>query len=399
MFPKVLVTVPLILLCVAGCRSSRSEASTREVAHEIASPAPAHSFSPRVAAVRDGGVLLTWLEPVNDTLASLRFSAWQNGKWSSPATIVEGQPFSRHPSVAPGVIALSGSNLIAYWSQKPRGEKGPSEEVDVYFSVSTDRGLHWTAPTLANHPGTGQESSYPSAAPIDSNHAALIWLDGGNWAKDKRVTLQSRDVASDGSATAATILDADTCTCCPTALAQTKSGLVAAYRGHTPENIRDISLLRNVSGNWSAPQVPYADHWHFAGCPVNGPQLDVDGSTIALIWFTAPQEKGQVKLAFSQDGGVNFGPPLVVAENNVTGRSQIVLLPNRSALAFWLDSASGTTRLTSRRVRDYEKLDTPFEVTHGPGLGYPHAVRAGNDVFVTWAEESPVSGIHIAIVK
>jgi hypothetical protein len=70
----------------------------------------------------------------------------------------------------------------------------------------------------------------------------------------------------------------------------TDTGLVAAYRGHTAENVRDIALLQNVQDRWSEPYIPHADHWHFAGCPVNGPYLDVNGSTVAIVWFSAPDE-------------------------------------------------------------------------------------------------------------
>lgn len=146
----------------------------------------------------------------------------------------------------------------------------------MYFSASSDRGAHWTSPALANRAGTGEESSYPSAAALDASHAALIWLDGSFWKQERRVTLMSRTVQSDGSATEATIIDRDTCTCCPTSLAQTNVGLLAAYRGHTPQNIRDISLLQNVQGRWSQPRTAHADNWHFQGCPVNGPHLDAD---------------------------------------------------------------------------------------------------------------------------
>jgi hypothetical protein len=395
---RLLAGVPLLLVCAAGCGSTHSQASTREQFREVASPSPPRSLSPRVTAMPDGGLLLSWLEPTNDRLAALRFSLWRDGAWSATATIAEGQPFSRHQSESPGVIALSKTNLIAYWSQKPPLEKVPTQEVDVYFSVSTDRGLHWTTPTLANLPGTGEESSYPSAAPMDATHAELIWLDGTNEKKQQRVTLMSKVVRSNGSATEAAVIDADTCTCCPTSLVQMSSGLVAAYRGHTPENIRDISLLQNVQGRWSQPHIPHADNWHIAGCPVNGPQLDAAGSTIALIWFSAPQDQPEVKLAFSDDGGAKFTPPLRVDEGNATGRAQIVLLPQHAALAFWLENKSGTTRLLGRRVRDKSNLDAPFEVAHGQGLGFPHAVRAGKEVFVTWAEEKPTSQVHVAIL-
>ncbi len=234
---------------IAGCHSNRAESLTSRSLREIKSPAASGTFSPNVTSRSDGSVILSWLEPQGDTVAALRFSVWRDGAWSSPITILAGQPFSRHPSESPGVVALSEKSLTAYWSQQPPNVKTPTQEVDVYFSASTDRGVHWTSPTIANRPGTGEENSYPSAAPLDDKRAALIWLDGANWTKQKRVALMSRTVHSDGSVTEATVIDPDTCTCCPTSLARTGSGLVAAYRGHTPEDIRDISLLRNVDGS------------------------------------------------------------------------------------------------------------------------------------------------------
>jgi hypothetical protein len=382
----------------SGCHANRAESATSTNLREIASPAATGSFSPRVTSRSDGSVILSWLEPHGDTAADLRFSVWRNEGWSEPATITAAQPFSRHPSEAPGVIALSKTNLIAYWSQKPPNEKIPTQEVDVYFAVSTDQGVRWTAPTLVNLAGTGEESSYPSAAAVDAKHAALIWLDGTNWKKEKRVTLMSRFVQSDGTMTEATVIDPDTCTCCPTSMAQTGSGLLAAYRGHTPENIRDISLLQNLQGSWSQPRIVHADNWHFAGCPVNGPHLDVDGATTALIWFSAPRDEPAVKVAFSDNGNSKFGVPVRIDEGNVIGRAQVVLLPGRTALAFWVEKKSGTTRLLGRRVHEGGTLEPAFEVARGAGLGYPHTVRSAKGAAVTWADEG-TKKIHFATIE
>jgi hypothetical protein len=381
---------------VAGCYSNGTESVTSRSLREIKSPAASGSFSPRVTSRSDGSVMLSWLEPQGDSAAALRFSVWQNGAWSEPTTIVA-QPFSRHPSESPGVMALSDRNLIAYWSQKPPNEKTPTQEVDVYFSVSTDRGVHWTSPTLANRPGTGEESSYPSAAPLDDKRAALIWLDGTNWTKQKRVTLMSRTVQSDGSATEATVIDPDTCTCCPTSVVRTAAGLVAAYRGHTSENIRDISLLQNVDDRWSQPGVLHRDHWHFAGCPVNGPQLDATHKRAIIIWFTAAHDQPTVNLAFSDDGGANFSSPIRVDEGNALGRAQAVLLPGHSAAAFWLERVSGTTRLLMRTVHDNGMMEKSIEVSRGFDLGYPHAARSAGAILITWAEGDPVRRVHVAL--
>jgi len=392
------VFASVLLSCFnSGCNSNRAESLTRRGLREIASPMASGSFSPRVTSGPDGSVILSWLEPQGDTAAVLRFSVWRNEAWSDPRTIAATQPFSRHPSESPGVIALSDKNLIAYWSQKPPNEKRTTEEVDVYFAVSTDRGEHWTAPTLANVAGTGEESSYPSAAAMDATHAELIWLDGTHWKKEKRVTLMARVLQSDGLATAASVIDSDTCTCCPTSLVHSGSGLIAAYRGHTPENIRDISLLRNDQGRWSPPHVAHADNWHFAGCPVNGPHLDADQKRTVIAWFTGAQDQPMVKLAFSNDGGTSFANPIRVDEGNAIGRVQVVLIPGHSAVAFWLEHLSGTTRLLARAVHDDGVMETPVEVSRGTDLSYPHAASATDGILIAWSEGSPVRRVHVGL--
>lgn len=367
----------------SSCPFIPSHASTTANVREITFPVPTQAFSPRVTATRDGRVLLTWLEAMDGRLSALRSAFLRNGARTPRVTIVNSQPFSRHPSESTNVVALSERNLIAYWSQKPPNDKSLEREVDVYFSVSTNGGLSWGTPQLVNEPGTGEENSYRSAAAGDGNHAELIWLDGTNWKKQNRVRLMSRTVQPDGSATKGTVLDEDTCTCCPTSLALTEKGLIAAYRGHTPEDIRAIEVARNVGGQWLQPRMPHADQWHFAGCPVNGPHLDTAGSRVALSWFSPSEDQPKVRLAFSEDGGLSFASALRVDEGSAIGRAQMVLLPGHSALAFWLESKSGTTRLVGRRIRDEERLDAVFEVAHGAGLGL---------------SALPVSRVHVAIL-
>ena len=113
---RIAAVVLPILCCIAGCRSRGSQAATSPSLRQVAPPARSGSMSPRVTAIREGSALLTWLEPTNDRLSTLRGSFCRDGTWSPPATIVAGQPISRHPSESPGVIALSETNLIAYWS-------------------------------------------------------------------------------------------------------------------------------------------------------------------------------------------------------------------------------------------------------------------------------------------
>jgi len=395
--------VPSSILGLAGCNSKSGSRITAGGWREIAAPAPRGSMTPRVTAMVDGSVILSWLEPNDDGTAAFRFSLRRNGTWSQPVTIAVGLLFSRDRASAPGVIALSSRNLIAYWSQKPASKEPSGNAIELYMAASTDDGRHWSSPTLVNRSAAqpGEDNGYASAAALNDSVAALIWLDGRNWEKDKRVQLMSRTVRADGTMSELGLLDHDTCTCCSTALVRTGSGLLAAYRGHTPENIRDISLIQNRAGAWSQPRIAHPDHWHIEACPVNGPHLDTDGTRTALIWFSAPQDQPAVKLAFSEDGGATFAPPLRIDTGNALGRAQVKLPPNQSAIAFWLENESGTARLLARHILNDALRDEPFELSRGGNIGYPHVARATEGILLTWAEKDKesVSRVRVGLLK
>jgi hypothetical protein len=383
---------------VAGCKKRAMGAHSWR---ELEVPVPAGSVSPRVAALPDSSAILSWLEPGAGRTAAFRFSTWRDARWSEPQTIASGQVFSRDQAAAPGVIGLSPQNLMAYWSQKPSGDETATNEISLFMAASKNGGAHWTPPMLVNRAAAqpGEDNAYASAAALDEQRAMFVWLDGRNWAKDKRVQLMTRTAAADGAMSEAVLLDADACTCCSTSTVQTSFGLLASYRGHTPENIRDISLVRGVSGGWSQPQIAYADLWHIEACPVNGPHVAVDAERTALIWFTAPQDQPAVKVAFSQNGGADFSPPVRVDTGNAIGRAQIVLLPENSGAAFWLEREAGAAKLMAVNVGDRNTLGAPFELLRGANLGFPHAARANGGIIVAWAERNPTSQVHAGFLQ
>lgn len=104
---------------------------------------------------------------------------------------------------------------------------------------------------------------------------------------------------------------------------------------------------------------------------------------MALIWFSPSEDQPKVRLAFSEDGGLSFASALRVDEGSAIGRAQMVLLPGHSALAFWLESKSGTTRLVGRRIRDEEGWMQFFKLL----TAQDSALSA-----------LPVSRVHVAIL-
>lgn len=382
-----------------GCGSRKSLEAGKW--RQISSPAQSGSISPRVTAQPDRSVVLSWLEPQEDRKAAMRLSRWREGRWSEPVAIASSLAFSRDQASAPGVTGLSPTTMMAYWSERVASEPQAANEIALYTAVSTDGGSHWMPPMLVNRAGAqpGEDNAYASAVGLDDQHTQFVWLDGREWEKAKRVQLMERVVGVDGKMSDARLLDPDTCTCCSTAIAKTPKGLLAAYRGHNKENIRDISLVRSAGEGWSQPRIPHPDHWHIEACPVNGPHLDVNGGRTALIWFTAPEDQPAVKVTFSNDDGAEFAGALRLDTGTAIGRAQIAVLSDGSAIGFWLENEAGGTRFVVRRVRDNGNMGAQVELAKGTNFGYPHIARTEGGVLAVWSERNPVSEIRVGVLQ
>jgi hypothetical protein len=385
---------------IAGCKSSAKSAAGFAWT-PLVSPAPSGSIAPRVTSLPGDAAVLTWLEPHQDRSSTLAFSVWRGTSWSTPSTIATGQPFSRDQAAAPGIIGLSARTWITYWSQRASTDQDSGNEIALYMAVSSDSGANWTSPVLVNRAAAqpGEDNAYASGVALNEKQAQMVWLDGSNWKTQQRVQLMTRIVTADGQVLESSVLDDDTCTCCSTSIMETSQGLLAAYRGHTPQDIRDISVVRTVAGGWSRPAVPNPDHWHIQACPVNGPHLAAQGERIAMVWFSAPQDQASVQIAFSRNAGADFGPAYRLASGQVVGRAQAVLLEDASALAFWLQNEGGAARLLAQRVTETGSMDVPQELARGLNFGFPHVARTGRGILVTWPERNPTSQVHTGILR
>src|SRR6185503_19351813 len=144
--------------------------------------------------------------------------------------------------------------------------------------------------------------------------------------------------------------DPRVCECCQTATAATSEGIVVAYRDRSPDEIRDIYVVRSQGDGWGQPSLVHRDGWKINGCPVNGPAISAQGLDVAVAWFTVQDEAGRALVAFSQDGGRSFGSPIRLDEAASAGRVQVVLLEDRSAAVTWIESGSEAQSFVARRV-------------------------------------------------
>lgn len=379
---------------VAYARSTSAITGTVAPAvSDITTPVGPDAGMYALAANAAGRAYLSWLEPSGDGLA-LRFSALADGRWSAPRTVVAGRHLFSNWADHPGVAVHDDGTLTAQWPVvNPGPQPAGSYANSMRIALSKDDGRTWTEVFADGLDNTLSYSGFVSLLPTPSGWRAVYLTPPRPLATDPHdhgMTLSHVTLGPDGHREAHGVVDGDTCSCCPTAVALTDAGPIAAYRDHEPGEIRDIAVVRFVDGRWSAPAVAHRDGWKINGCPTNGPALAANGRRVALAWFTAANDVARVRLSFSDDGGASFGRVVEVDGTQSIGRPAVALLPDGSAAVAWLatlGTGDGAGELRVRRAfRDGTLGPIVVAGAASPGRlsGMPQIVRVGDAVLVAW---------------
>lgn len=370
-------------------------------AESIESPAGPASGEPFLAHAADG-VLLSWLEAAGEDAVELRFARFAGDAWSSPHTIVRGSDFFVNWADFPSIIELPDGRLAAHWLQR----EGPGTYAyGVRIAFSADGGGTWSEPVTPHTDGTLTEHGFVTLYPAGDELGA-VWLDGRNMGEGAGhaggdMTLRSAVIHPDGTLSDEAELDARTCECCQTDVALTSNGPVAVYRDRSPAEIRDIAIVRQLEGAWSEPSRVHADEWNIAGCPVNGPSVAADGARVVVAWFTAPGDEPRVNVAFSEDAGATFGPPVRIDDGLPAGRVDVMLLDRDVALVSWLERTEEGAVVRARRVGAGGRLGPAIDVAASSGeraSGFPRMVRLGQDVVFAWTDPAQPGRVRVAVV-
>ena len=264
-----------LLLFVLVCFLRAGSPPDAPVATVFSNPAMPGSISP-AATTMPNGFLLSWYELWGKRGYALRYASWENAAWSPVRTVVVRDRLMHHPAKLPEVLRLPGGSLIAHWLELTGA--GPWAD-SLYFSRSTDDGRNWSQPEIVHGDQSPCGHGLASIAVSGPHNASVFWL---NDSPGGSTQLKTADIHSNGQLGGEQVLDSDTCSCCPTTVVKTAKGLLAAYRGRTPGEIRDISLVDNYAGRWSAPRLLHRDHWRITACPVNGASLSAHGRNVVI---------------------------------------------------------------------------------------------------------------------
>lgn len=406
---SLLFVATFIFGCSRSTPISSSQNGTKDsplVIRPSDSPIAGDSREPELNATQDGRIILSWVERIGDKRYALRTSTRDGDGWSEARTVGEGENWFVNWADFPSVVALQDGSLAAHWLVK---SGSGTYAYNVNIARSKDGGKTWSQPIVPHRDNTRTEHGFVSLLPLTDGRLGAVWLDGRNMKDMKEtdehapaaesMTLRYAAIDADGKLSDEAQLDERVCECCQTSAAVTSEGPIAVYRDRSLTEVRDIELVRQASGSWTAPKPVHADNWEINGCPVNGPSVAAEGRRVVVAWYTAANDAPRVKVAFSDDAGTTFGTPVEVDEGNAVGRVDALLLPDGSALVCWMSGTVESGAIKVRRIRP-DGLLGPSSVIAETDIsrssGFPRMARLGDEVHFAWTEFGKPSRVRVA---
>ncbi len=289
------------------------------------------------------------------------------------------------------LIAANGKQIMAHYL----GKSGEGTfAYDVMLTTSQDEGKTWSEPKAVHDDAKQAEHGFVSILPYGENFL-VAWLDGRNTVMEGmedhaghhgQMSMRAAIVDRNGVKSNEWELDNRTCDCCQTTAALTDSGPVVIYRDRSDEEIRDMSIVRFVDGEWTEPKNIYADNWKIAGCPVNGPRADAIGNNLAVAWFSSPEGDARVRVIFSNDGGVTFGEPVKLDEGKAIGRVDVVMLDSDNAMVSWMEGAEIKAMKVNRDGTKGSSMNIA-STSDARSSGFPQMTKSGDKLVFAWTDD------------
>jgi len=386
----------VILILESACFFSCAHHPTTDdklCVESMKSPSGVNSSEPNLHVGIDDTVYLSWVETSEDHNTSLYYSTLSQDVWSEKNKISQGDSWFVNWADFPSMSTFGQESIASHFLVQC-GED--TYAYDVKVSISNDKGRSWSNPITPHTDSTLTEHGFVSMVQY-KDEVLAVWLDGRNYAliqesdtvPSNEMTLRSAVIDKNGKVSEELLIDNRVCSCCQTDAALVSTGPILVYRDRTEKEIRDISVVRLINGKWTKPQSVFNDNWKINGCPVNGPAIDVKGDVAAVAWFTEAGGVPKIKVAFSTNDGKTFEDAIIISDSNPSGRVDLIVLEDGSALISWLETALGQTSIKACRVKIDGTFETPFIVSQSSesrSSGFPKMTMKNDTVYFAWTE-------------
>ena len=365
---------------------------------DIAVPSTAGA-QPNLTKDELGNLYLSWIEELQNDTFSLQYSKLgTDGQWLPAQEIVKGNNWFINWADFPSLTTFNNGGFAAHWLQM---RDTGTYDYDIYVSTS-EEGNNWNEPFILHDDQLAAEHGFVSMASYGKDEIMATWLDGRNTKQTDNtidnghghghggaMTLRTAIFNIDGQKRNKVALDNRICDCCQTDLVISNEGPIIVYRDRSQREVRDMSIVRQIDGQWTEPKTVYNDEWLINGCPVNGPSIAVKDSITVVAWYTEANEVPKVQIAISEDYGANFSTPIRIDEETPLGRVD-VLIDEEEILVTWLSKKDkGSLNLTKVNMSNHEiRTHHLSHMDMSRRSGFPIIEKANDRMIVAWSEVS-----------
>ena len=281
---------------------------------------------------------------------------------------------------------------------------------DVRFSRSLDGGKTFSEPVTVNDDHQAIGHSFDSLAVGRDGKVFVAWLDARDAEAEKNKhggyngsALYYTWSENEGKSFSPNIKAADhACECCRLQTGIDIDGMpVVAWRGIYPENIRDLALVK--LGDWDKPGIPLRvshENWYIEGCPHHGPGLSVAGDgRYHMAWFSNAPDAAGLFYAYSDDMGAHFSNPLQVGNPKANPKHPHVVNHGKAVYLVWLESDDQKNQLRTMRSNDAGVTwSTPTLLAETESdVDSPFLHAQGDKVYVSWATKT--DGLRVMLIN
>ncbi len=388
----------VIFSCLVSCHTPEHEGPTEYRLVSLPAPVLTEGQLPYLITGADGKLYMSWIENNGDT-TTFKYAFWLGDQWSEPDEIARGQHWFVNWADYPMISISAKTHMLAHYLAKSASGTY-SYDVNV---VAKRQGLDWSPSFVPHQDHTPTEHGFVTMLPLSDTTFQLAWLDGRNTISNGQdsagaMTIRTAQTNLSGQLSASFELDDKVCDCCQTSSALTDKGPVVLYRNRTEDEIRDIAIVRQVNGTWTQPKSIYPDQWRIAGCPVNGPRVSAINNHLAVAWFTAAQNRPQVKLIFSNNSGKSFNEPIIIDQLEPLGRVDVILLDQEKAMISWLAKVPQGAEIKAQVVHASGVVEAPITIAPSSEVrasGFPQMAKMGDDIYFAWTHISDNEQKHL----
>ena len=396
---KKLLTAISLAGILFSCSGDKNEVENRNAVSStiimLTSPVGDSCAEPYLFTDKKGVVYLSWVEKIG-TQSTLKFSSYSSDKWSAPVTIASGKNWFVNWADYPVITSDGNKNLLAHFLEKSDTGKFT---YDVKIVTSADSGKTWSLAKILHDDNLKAEHGFVSIIPYNDQFF-VTWLDGRKTASEEahgghdghhgEMTLRAAFIDKNGNKVKEWELDERICDCCQTTASVTSDGPIVVYRDRSDDEVRDMSIVRYVNGQWTTPKTIYPDNWQIKACPVNGPRADAINNNLVIAWFSMEDKKGQVKVVFSKDGGITFGQPIRIDEEKPIGRVDVVMRDSVTAIVSWMEGPS----IKAVEVHADGKKERSIMIASSSdkrSSGFPQMTLMNNKIIFAWTDDKSKS--------